>query len=147
MNNFCTNSPSQLLRALGAAVLLLAFSFCGDQPCRDLADSWTNREGQTLVFQPGGKALWLIRFGSATDSFPISYRYDCAKSPAEIDFTGFQAGPLAGKSLFGIIEWKSDTSFRVDFESGTNAEVRPKEFNSEQAQTFDLLRSQPSQNR
>lgn len=136
MYNIQTHIPHNLLRALGAAALLLSFSFCGDQPCHDLAGKWTNREGQTLVFQPGGKALWLIRFGSATDSFPISYRYDCAKNPAEIDFTDFQAGPLVGKSLFGILEWKNDTSFRVDFESGTSAEARPQTFNSEQAQTF-----------
>ncbi len=135
MTNFSTALPTAL-RGIFFALVLSVFASCESQTCHDLAGNWTNREGQTLVFQSGDKALWLLKFGSQTDSFSITYRYDCTKSPAEIDFTGFQAGPLVGKSLFGILEWKNDTSFRVDFESGTSADVRPTDFNSEQAQTF-----------
>ncbi len=122
--------------ALFGGVILLFFS-CSSQPdCYDLAGRWTNREGQILEFQPGGKALWLIQFGSQFDTFPVLYSYTCKQKPAHLDLSGFQAGPLVGKTLFGIIEWMSDSTFRLDAEPGTSPEVRPTTFNVEQTQRY-----------
>lgn len=104
--------------------------------CFELPGQWTNREGQVFLFQPDGKGLWLIKFGSEFDTFPISYQYDCSRKPAALDLSGFQTGPLTGKTLFGILEWTSDSSFRFDAEPGTLPEVRPKTFNSEQTMKF-----------
>lgn len=79
------------LALLGGAISLL---FCCDStpPCRELAGQWTNREGQVFLFQPNGKAMWLIKFGSQFDTFPIEYRYDCKQQPVALDLTSFKSG-------------------------------------------------------
>ncbi len=106
------------------------------QNCRDLIGIWSNREGQKLIFQKDNSALWLFQFGSRTDSFFITYKYDCKKQPAALDLSNFASGSLAGKTLFGILEWTNDSSFRFDAEPGNSPEIRPKSFNLEQVQTF-----------
>lgn len=118
----------------GASVFFTGCRFGSE--CPDLTGHWTNREGQFFQFQPDGKALWLIKFGSQFDTFPIRYSYDCKQKPAILDLTGFQSGPLNGKTLFGILEWTSDSSFRFDAESGTTPDVRPQTFNVEQTQAY-----------
>ena len=110
------------------------FLFCTtENNCRDLNGRWTNREGQVLAFQPDGKALWLIKFGSQYDSFPFTYRYDCKQKIATLDFMNFRSGPMVGKTLFGIMEWSNDSIFRFEAEPGTTVEVRPSSFNAERA--------------
>lgn len=127
-----------LSAALTAIVLfpILSVFGCSDPPCPELSGRWTNREGQSFYFKPDGKALWLVRFGSQIDTFTSDYRYDCKTKPAELDFSGFQSGPLSGKTLFGILEWNSDSSFRFDSEAGTDAQIRPTAFETDQTQKF-----------
>lgn len=113
------------------------FLFCKtEHQCRELSGRWTNREGQILSFQPDGKALWLVKFGSQFDSFPIQYRYDCKPATATLDLLDFKSGPLAGKTLFGIIEWSNDSVFRFESEPGSASEARPKAFNPEHSERF-----------
>ncbi len=122
---------------VGIALLaLLPFIHCTDPPCRSLEGHWTNREGQSFQFQSDGKALWLVRFGSQVDTIAMDYRYDCRKQPAELDLDGFQTGPLSGKTLYGILEWNSDSSFRFDAEAGNAPAVRPTTFENDQTQKF-----------
>jgi hypothetical protein len=116
--------------------ILLLFSDCQSAGCGDLVGRWTNREGQIFQFEAGGKALWLVQFGSKFDTFPIHYQYDCKQTPATLDLSGFQSGPLSGKTLFGIVEWASDTVFRFDCEPGSAPDVRPATFNPAQAQRY-----------
>lgn len=123
-------------RLFPALLVLLFLHSCTDPACQDISGRWSNREGQTFVFQPDGKALWLVRFGSQVDSVQMEYRYNCKTQPAELDFTGFSSGPLTGKTLFGILEWNSDSSFRFDAEAGGSPEVRPATFDSDQTQKF-----------
>jgi len=66
----------------------------------------------------------------------MEYRYDCSKRPVELDLFGFQSGPLTGKTLFGVLEWSSDTSFRFNAEPGTDAVARPQTFESDQTLKF-----------
>lgn len=123
------------LTLLGGVISI--FLSCTDAPrCYDLEGRWTNREGQVFLFQPNGKALSIIQFGSEFDTFPIQYQYDCKQQPATLDLSGFQNGPLTGKTFFGILEWATDTTFRFDGEPGSSPEVRPKTFNLEQTQRF-----------
>ena len=120
-----------------STALLLVFPSCTlDPPCRELTGRWTTREGQDLIFQAGGTALWLTSFGSQFDTVRMMFKLDCKKEPATLDLSDFQSGPHAGKTLFGILEWQSDTSFRLRYESGTRAEVRPKAFEPEQTLKF-----------
>ena len=118
----------------GFALLLI---FCKtENNCRELTGRWTNREGQVFSFESNGKALWLVKFGSQFDSFPVSYVYDCKQKMARLDLTDFKSGPMAGKTLFGIIEWSSDSVFRFESEPGTSSEVRPATMNAEHAGRF-----------
>ncbi|MCB0533457.1 MAG: hypothetical protein H6574_20960 [Lewinellaceae bacterium] len=117
-------------------LILLSITGCTDSTCRTLSGRWSTREGQSFYFQENGHGLWLVRFGSKIDTFPMAYRYDCGKQPIELDLSGFETGPLAGKTLFGILEWNSDTSFRFDAEAGTSPTVRPSTFESDQTQKF-----------
>ncbi|MBX2893717.1 MAG: hypothetical protein KF734_22570 [Saprospiraceae bacterium] len=123
------------LALLGGGALIL-FCCTPKKDCRDLTGRWATREGRVLLFQPDGRALWLFKFGSEFDTFPARYQYDCRQKPATLDLSGFQTGPLTGKTLYGIIEWASDTAFRFDAESGTSPEVRPKTFSVEQTQQY-----------
>lgn len=121
-----------------AFLAFLALQGCTGSDCRDISGRWSNREGQTFEFRPDGKALWLVRFGSQVDSVQMEYQYNCKTRPAQLDLTGFQSGPLTGKTLFGILEWNSDSSFRFDAEAGAGPEVRPATFDSDQTQKFFL---------
>ena len=113
------------------------FVFCTNKvTCHELSGRWTTHEGQEFVFQSEGKALWLTRFGSQFDTVPFEYRLDCKAEPATIDLRNFSTGPYLGKTLFGILEWTSDTSFRLQYEPGADEWARPKEFDSEATVKF-----------
>lgn len=119
-----------------ALIVLLPLICCTDTPCRELNGRWSTREGQSFYFKENGEGFWLIRFGSKVDTIAMHYRYDCKKEPIELDLHDFKSGPLVGKTLFGILEWNSDTSFRFDAEVGAGPQVRPTTFESDQTQRF-----------
>lgn len=117
--------------------LALLFAFCKtENNCREITGRWTNREGKVLSFEPDGKALWLVKFGSQFDTFAIRYHYDCGQKMTTLDLSDFQTGPLVGKTLFGIVEWSSDSVFRFDSEPGTSADVRPGVFDNEHVERY-----------
>lgn len=122
--------------ALFSGLATLFFSCNTEKACHGLEGRWSNREGQVLHFEADGKALWLVKFGSQFDSFPIQYRYDCAHKIATLDLSDFQSGPLVGKTLFGIVEWTSDSVFRFDAEAGTSPETRPENFDTEHFERY-----------
>ena len=122
--------------AVFALLILFQSTGCGDSSCREIGGRWSTREGQTIDFRKNGKALWFTRFGSQVDTVGMKYRYDCQKQYTELDLYGFQSGPLTGKTLFGILEWNSDTSFRYNAEAGTDPAVRPQTFESDQTLKF-----------
>ncbi len=124
------------LWALFSGISLLLIFCKTENNCRELTGRWTNREGQVFFFEPNGKALWLVKFGSQFDSFPVSCVYDCKQKTATLDLTDLKSGPLAGKTLFGIIEWSSDSVFRLDAEPGTSSDARPAAVNPEHAGRF-----------
>lgn len=95
---------------------------------------WDNRNGQILEFYPDGKALWIFYSEASKDSFEISYRTDFSISPYQLDLTDFQTEPLAGGTLYGIIEFQNGESFRVDFEPAE--EDRPEDFDPADTQTY-----------
>lgn len=129
---------NQLSTRLALVVGVTTFFCCCTTPpdCFELEGRWTNREGQVLVFQPNGAALWLVQFGSRYDTFPIRYQYDCSQKPVKLDLSDFRAGPLTGKTLFGILEWAGDSVFRFQAEPGTAPEVRPEGFQVEQVERY-----------
>ena len=119
---------------------LLFFTQCkSESQCMVPEGHWTNREGQEMIFLTGNKALWLTEFGSQNDTDYFDYRLDCNTEVPVLDFNGFQSGPFTGKTLFGIFEWTSDTSFRLRYEAGTQPDARPKAFDNEQTMRFFRL--------
>ena len=126
--------------ALGAALSLLLAACGNGSDCRVPNGSWTNREGQTLVFENDGRVLWLTKFGSSFDTTQAHFEFDCRETPASIDIIDFSNGPFKGKTVYGLLEWSSDTSFRLQYESGVDPSERPKAFDAELSQDFFELR-------
>lgn len=118
--------------------LAALFFFCtpGKNNCPPISGRWSNREGQVFSFEPNGKGLWLVKFGSRYDTFPIAYRYDCGKKMTTLDLSEFKTGPMAGKTQYGIVEWSGDTLFRLSSEVGTSEEARPQKFDPEHVDKF-----------
>jgi hypothetical protein len=125
---------TRLAYASGLATLLLSCNSADN--CRELTGRWSNREGQILVFEPDGRATWLVKFGSQYDTFAIRYQYDCTQKTTTLDLTDFQSGPMAGKTLYGIVEWSSDTVFRLDAEAGNSPDARPTQFSTEHFERY-----------
>ena len=120
--------------------LFLFFSACRSaSDCRELPGHWTTHEGQELVFAPDGSALWLTKFGSQYDTVRMRFQFDCAARPITLDLSDFKNGPHTGKSLFGILDWSSDSSFRFRYEVGSQPAVRPREFDAEQTQKYSWV--------
>ncbi len=119
---------------------LLTLAACDSRSaCRELTGHWTTHEGQELVFGPDGSALWLTKFGSQYDTIRMRFSYDCAARPTTLDLMDFESGPHRGKTLYGIFDWSSDSSFRFRYEPAARPEERPKEFDMEQTQKFTAV--------
>lgn len=125
-----------MLTSVAVGLVCLYFACGNGSKCRDLSGHWTTQEGQDLVFLPEGKALWLTRFGSHYDTNQFQYRLDCTANVVAIDLHSFRSGPHSGTALYGILEWSSDTSFRLRYEPGSQDDVRPATFDQEQSIQF-----------
>ena len=101
-------------------------------PCKPLAGTWLNTDGFVFVFLPDSSALWLTQFGNQYDTVRLRYALDCNQTPLALNLSGFQTGPHQGKTLYGILEWTSDSTFRFRYE----LETRPTVFDNEQTMKF-----------
>ena len=124
------------LISTGIAAMLLATACTQKPECGPLEGRWTNREGEDLLFLPNNQGLWLTRFGSSYDSVAFTYALDCSQNPAGLNLNNFSTGPYNGKTLFGIIEWTSDSSLRLRYEAGMNHTDRPKGFDAEATEKY-----------
>ncbi len=120
--------------------LFIVLSTMATLPClaqsKKLKGTWDNQNGQILVFQKNNKALWIFYSEEKRDTFNIQYAADFKTTPNQLDLSGFATGTLQGKTLFGILEFKSNNIIRFDCEPGTADTVRPKVFHPEQTQTY-----------
>lgn len=84
----------------------------------------------TLALRDDGTATWT--FEGSGEAFEIRWRLDALVVPHRLDLTGFDRGPLAGKTLFGIAEMTPEGALRFDCEpgaaDGSGEEARPKGF-------------------
>lgn len=100
-----------------AAILLIQ---CGTaEDCRAPVGKWSDQQGRSWIFEPDGKALWITRFGSQSDTQSCSYKLDCERSPALLVMENFDAGPFTGRSVLAIFEWSNDSTLRFQYGDGS----------------------------
>ena len=100
--------------ALAAAALSCA------EPPRPLLGEWVSvgsgPSPAIYIFEEGGRSQWVLELESGPDTFPVGYRADYRQTPIHLDLGPWPSGPLAGRTLFGIVEMQGPDRFRVDFE-------------------------------
>ena len=131
------------MRPLTVAALALvpALLACGEPP-EPLLGEWVSvasATGQmTYIFEEEGQSRWVLGLAEDPDTFAVDYRVDYRQSPIHLDVGPWSTGPLAGRTLFGIVEMQGPDRFVVDFEpadpDGDGTE-RPSSF-SNQSVTF-----------
>ena len=135
-------APGNRAAIVLAAVLATAVLSCA-RPPDPLAGHWVSvgSEGSTRtshVFEEDGRAQWILQLSEDTDTFKVAYEVRYDTTPIQLDMGPWGAGPLAGQTLYGIVELQGPDRFRVDFEPadpGGDGSERPIGF-SEQAMTF-----------
>ena len=89
--------------------------------------------GDTTVVRTLSGSVW------GTEAIlEVAYEARYASTPIELDVGPWSSGPLAGQTLFGIVELQGPDRFRVDFEPAgpdSDGAERPATF-SEQTVTF-----------
>ena len=132
----------RLLLFLNLGFFLGLCQCTGKSDCGQLVGSWSNGEGQEWIFTPKGEALLITRFGSKSDTDLCNFQLRCNNKPAILDLNNCKSGPYSGKSVFCIIDWTSDSTFRLRYEAGTQPDVRPTAFDPEQ--TVQFVRRAPN---
>ncbi len=119
----------------GLAAALLAG--CSSAP--PLVGRWTGENAagyrMAFVFRGDGTAAWIVTGADVADSLEIRYEFDRSAEPHHLDLTGFEHGPLAGVTMYGILEFVDNDTFRLSLEPGPPGEegaaARPAEFTDE----------------
>ena len=100
-----------------------------------LVGSWSGQDSQgneqVFHFRPDGEVRWeAVAGGERFELDGVEWSLDRTTDPMSIDLTRFTSGPLQGMGLYGIIEFTSDDSMRVDLEAAPigQTQVRPDTF-------------------
>lgn len=122
----------ELLTTLTLAVAV--FSPMGES-APVLTGTWAGEDAhgyrQTFIFMEDGAAKWVLEKEDFREVFEIRYDADFSAVPMRLDLSGFDRGPLEGRTLYGIVEFPDKLSFRFDCEPGPpdgGDEVRPDSF-------------------
>ena len=126
---------------LGLLALVPTALSCGEPP-EPLLGEWVSvvsETGQmTYIFEEGGQSRWVLELETGPDTFAVAYEVDYRQSPIHLDVGPWSTGPLAGRTLFGIVEMQGPDRFVVDFEPADpdgDGTTRPSSF-SNQSVTF-----------
>lgn len=115
---------------LSSAAIFLLASCAHAPPTSRLIGAWTatsqNAAGSSFLFRPDGSATWNLG-----RPFEIRYRIDDRAAPARLDLSGFETGPLKGRTLHCLVELANDM-LRLDCDPTTY----PASFDPEQTQVF-----------
>lgn len=129
----------------GLVPVLLAFIptvlSCGEEP-EPLLGEWVSVAAETArmtyIFEEDGRSRWVLELETGPDTFAVAYQVDYSRSPIHLDVGPWSTGPLAGRTLYGIVEMQGPDRFVVDFEPGDpegDGTARPPRF-SNQSVTF-----------
>ena len=142
-----TTSSGSASRAWLATVaaLVSALVACGEST-EPLLGEWVSvgsgSPSMTYIFDDAGRSRWVLDLPQGPDTFAVDYRVDYSNTPFHLDVGPWSTGPIAGQTLFGIVEMSGPDRFRVDFEPGdpdTGASERPTDFSG---QTVTFVRKQ-----
>ena len=122
--------------AMGMVVMLAA---CRGDAGVSLVGEWTgtDTDGQTMqfVFQADGTGKWVVDAPGLVDTVTLRYTLNRDTVPHHLDLSRFDHGPLAGATLYGILAFDGDDSFRLDLEPGPpgagDRAPRPRQFTAE----------------
>lgn len=105
-----------------------------------LAGAWEGDDDTGFLFRPDGTAIWFIPRSGEPDVFEIRYRLLEFGSRFGVDLTGFDRGPLSGRTLYCLGEMLSPERFRMDCEPGPpgSATGRPTAFGTS-TRTYALV--------
>ena len=125
----------------GLVALVPIVLACGEEP-QPLLGEWVSvaaETGQmTYIFEEDGQSRWVLELETGPDTFAVAYQVDYSRSPIHLDVGPWSAGPLAGRTLYGIVEMRGPDRFVVDFEPADpdgDGPERPSSF-SNQSVTF-----------
>jgi hypothetical protein len=118
-------------RMLSIAALLLLASCAHTVPApAPLVGTWVatsaNAAGSSFEFRSDGSATWRL-----SQPFEIRYRLNSQTAPTHLDLSGFQTGPLEGRTLYCLVELAHD-NLRMDCEPTAH----PTSFDPDQTQVF-----------
>ena len=139
-------SPDRRLPALLLAFLSLSlFVSCADSGPA-LAGTWEG-DGMVLAVREDRSAVWTLDTPGGRESFDVAWSLDASAEPQHFDVSGFDRGPLAGQTLYGIVEFTDPDTLRWDAAPGpagaADAEaVRPTVFSPEDTRTLHRVVSQ-----
>ncbi|HAY36220.1 MAG TPA: hypothetical protein DCY57_04475 [Bacteroidetes bacterium] len=111
-----------------------------------LVGEWSGTDAsgseQLFEFHFDGTADWKV--SSSAGEFQLKnllYRRNTLSQPQQLDLTGFQKGPLAGMTLFGIVDLSRQDTLIYDAAAGKpdDASARPETF-SESATVYIRIR-------
>jgi hypothetical protein len=139
-------SPDRRPSAFLLAVLSLnLFLSCADSGPA-LAGTWEG-EGIVLEVCEDHTAVWTLDTPGGRETFDVAWSLDVSVEPQRFDVSGFDRGPLAGQTLYGIVEFTGPDTLRWDAEPGpagaADAEaIRPTAFSPEDTRTLRRVVSQ-----
>ena len=121
--------PLVVLGACGRSEAGDSAAVAADEPA--LSGTWIGEDGTSFEFAPGGSALWIFQTDAEPDTFRIRYAYDPVPAPNHLDLSGFERGPLAGRTLFCIADLTAGDTLRLDCEPGSSGDARPGAFTTQ----------------
>ena len=70
----------------------------------------------TYIFDNDSTMKWVVELEAGPDTVSVPYRVNHQADPVHLDVGPWDDGPVAGRTLFGIVEIQGPDRFRVDFE-------------------------------
>ena len=92
----------------------------------------------TLTFHAEGSATWTFD-APEVGTFELMYKINYGAIPHRIELSGFDRGVLAGKVLYGILEFVDEYRFRFAADAGESSDdnIRPPDFSEAHLYTRD----------
>jgi len=110
---------NKILKTAVFTIIALVVVACAHDDTQKLLGEWSGVDAhdnhQTFIFNADNTVTWII---AAAGTLNVDYRFDSDTSPYQLDLLGFNTPPLENKTLFGIIEFMGNNSFRFDCEAG-----------------------------